>query len=148
MSVHISKNAELFLKALEDVWVAEQTWFGSPNNAVWHCTQATEKTMKGFLRCLNRDYDHGHELKLLLEDILSFHSLSAETESNILFLNVYGFNLRYKSMTNDPTPEDARVAISRTKQIMQEFSSIQKISQFIDEAREVHNKMLKANTAP
>jgi hypothetical protein len=33
MSVHTSKNAELFLKALEDVWVAEQTWHGSPNNA-------------------------------------------------------------------------------------------------------------------
>jgi len=43
MNVHISKNAELFLKALEDIWVAEQSWFASPNNAVWHCTQATEK---------------------------------------------------------------------------------------------------------
>ena len=28
MSVHISKNAELFYKALGDIWVAEQTWHG------------------------------------------------------------------------------------------------------------------------
>jgi len=30
MNVHINKNSELFFKALEDVWVAEQTWYGSP----------------------------------------------------------------------------------------------------------------------
>ena len=35
MSVHISKNAELFFKALEDIWVAEQTWYGSPNKAIY-----------------------------------------------------------------------------------------------------------------
>ena len=43
MNVHISKNAELFHKAFEDVWVAEQVWKVTPNNAVWHCTQAAEK---------------------------------------------------------------------------------------------------------
>jgi len=53
MNVHISKKAELFHKAVEDIWVAEQVWMVSPNNAVWHCAQAAEKTMKGFLRCLN-----------------------------------------------------------------------------------------------
>ena len=63
MNVYISKKAELFHKAIEDVWVAEQIWKVSPNNAVWHCTQAVEKMLKGFLRCLNRDYDYGHELK-------------------------------------------------------------------------------------
>jgi hypothetical protein len=44
MFVETSKNAELFLKAYEDVWVAEQIVYGSPNNSVWHCTQAVEKT--------------------------------------------------------------------------------------------------------
>jgi len=145
MSVLISKNAELFLKALEDVWAAEKTWQGSPNIAVWLCTQAAEKTMKGYLRCLNRDYDHGHELKLLLDDILSLQSLSEETESSILFLNLYGFNLRYKYLSNDPSPEDARVVISRTKQIIREFNGNPRIAQFMDEAREAHMKILKTN---
>jgi len=75
MSVQVSKKAELFYKALEDVWVAERTWQGSPNNAIWHCTQAVEKTMKGFLRCLNKDYDHTHELKDLLDAVDSLINL-------------------------------------------------------------------------
>ena len=70
MNVHITKNSELFFKALEDVWAAEQIWHGSPNIAVWHCTQAAEKTMKGLLRCLKMEYDHVHELRYLLEDML------------------------------------------------------------------------------
>ena len=145
MSVHISKNAELFYKALEDVWAAERIWFGSPNIAVWNCTQATEKTMKGYLRCLNRDYDFGHELKPLLDEVMSTFQVSEVSEEYIMYLNRYGVNLRYKSMTNDPSPEDARLAINRTKHIMQEFNANPKISQFMDEAREVHTKILKAN---
>ena len=145
LSVHVSKNAELFYKALEDIWSAERIWFGSPNIAVWNCTQAIEKTMKGYLRCLGKDYDFGHELKPLLDEVLSSFKLSETTKENVMYLNRYGANIRYKSMTNDPSPEDAKLAISRTNFIMQEFNANPQISQFMDEAREVHTKILKAN---
>jgi len=49
-------------------------------------------------------------------------------------------------MKNDPTPEDARLAISHAKRIMAEFNSNPKVSQFMDEAREVYLKTLKANS--
>jgi len=54
MNVYISKKAELFHKAIEDIWVAEQIWKVSPNNAVWHCTQAAEKMLNGWYvaKCL------------------------------------------------------------------------------------------------
>jgi len=143
MNVQISKNAELFFKALEDIWVAEQSWFGSPNNAVWSCTQAVEKTMKGFLRCLNREFDYGHELKEILFALDTLIDLSVNTVDYINYLNRFSVGLRYKNMANDPSPEDARIAISRAKHIMQEFSGNPKISQFMDEAREVHAKVLK-----
>jgi HEPN domain-containing protein len=145
MNVHISKNAELFFKALEDVWVAEQTWYGSPNNAVWHCTQAVEKTMKGFLRCLNVDYDHGHELDPLLEIVLTIFEVPMVVTQHILYFDAFGTALRYKNMSNDPSPEDAKIAITRAKQIMQEFNNCPKASQFMDEAKEVHKKMLRAS---
>ncbi|MCL2366038.1 MAG: HEPN domain-containing protein [Oscillospiraceae bacterium] len=145
MSVNISRNAELFHKATEDVWAAEQIWKGAPNLAVWHCTQAAEKTMKGFLRCLNLDYNYGHELKLLLDAVLSVFKLSETTERYIMYLSDFESSLRYKSMSNDPSPEDAKIAISRTKQIMQEFNENPKIAQFMDEAREVHAKILNTN---
>ena len=145
MNVHTSSNAELFFKALEDVWVAEQIWHGSPNNAVWHCTQAAEKTMKGYLRCLNMDYDYGHELNLLLDAVMSNFKISEQTEEYIMYLNDFESKLRYKNLSNDPSPEEARIAISRIKQIIQEFSDNPKVTQFVGEAREVHAKMLRVN---
>ena len=146
MNVHTSKNAELFFKALEDIWVAEQIWNGSPNNSVWHCTQAVEKAMKGYLRCLNMNYDYGHEIHLLLDAVMSDFKISEKVEEYILYLNDFETKLRYKNLSNDPSPEDAKVAISRTKQIIEEFSSNPKISKFIDEAKEVYTKVLKAST--
>jgi len=143
--VEISKKAELFLKALEDVWVAEQIQFGSPNNAVWHCTQAVEKIMKGFLRCHKMDYDYGHQLRLLLESVETVFELPAEARKNVVFLDDFGIGLRYKNMSDDPSPEEAKVAIMRTKQIMQEFRNHPTILNFIKEAEGVHLKILKAS---
>jgi len=48
-------------------------------------------------------------------------------------------------MRNDPTPEDAKTAISRAKHIMEEFGANPKISRFLDEAKEVHNKVIRAS---
>jgi len=98
MNVHISKNAELFFKAMEDLWVAERIWHGSPNNAVWHCTQAVEKTMKGFLRCLNIDYNHGHDLDVLLENVLTVFEIHKEVSQHILYFDTFGIALRYKNL--------------------------------------------------
>ena len=144
MNVYISKKAELFHKAIDDVWIAEQIWMVSPNNAVWHCTQAAEKMMKGLLRSLSTEYDHGHELKELLNAVEPLMVLQPETIKNILYLNGFSVSLRYKHMSTDPSAEEAKVAIVRTKQIMQEFSNHPGISQYIKEAKEVHTKILKA----
>lgn len=145
MSELISKGAELFIKALEDIWSSEQLFQGSPNNAVWHCTQAAEKAMKGFLRCLNRDYDYGHDLSELLNAVVPHMDLQPETIKSILYLNGFTISLRYKHMSSDPTVDEAKLAIVRTKQIMQEISANPSISKFVDEARAVHSKFLKAN---
>ena len=84
MSVHISKNAELFYKALEDVWSAERIWYGSPNIAVWNCIQAVEKTLKGCLRCINREYEYEHALKTLLDQVMSSFKVSEVSEEYII----------------------------------------------------------------
>jgi HEPN domain-containing protein len=145
MNVNIDNKSVLFFKAYEDIWAAERTVVGSPNIAVWHCAQAVEKILKGFLHCCNLLYDSSHELEPLLEDVISVTALSDECKANVLNLSIYKSGLRYKNMTNDPSPEDAKIVISRTKIIMQEFSENPRISQFIDEAREVHTKTLRLN---
>jgi len=143
MNVHISKKAELFHKAIEDIWVAEQIWEVTPNNAVWHCTQAVEKILKGYLTCVNRDYEHGHELVLLLEEVEVDTTLTPDTVKYIHFLNRYGTGLRYKHMVSDPTVDDAKLAIYRTKHILLEFSNLTTVKEYIQEAEEVHKKILE-----
>ena len=143
MSIQISKKAELFYKAMEDIWVAEQIWQGSPNNAVWHCTQAVEKTMKGFLRCLNKDYEYGHELKDLLDAIDDVTALSTDVTTYILYFDRFGVGLRYRNMTSDPTIGEAKSAIGRAKLVLGELECNVDVARFVNEAREVHHKMLR-----
>ena len=145
MSVSIDKKSVLFYKAFEDIWAAERIVNGSPNIAVWLCTQAVEKVLKGFLHCINTPYDSSHELESLLEDVVSVVKPSDDCKSNVLYLNIFKSGLRYKNMSNDPSPEDCRLAITRTKQIMNEFNGYPQVSQFMDEARDVYVKVLKAN---
>jgi len=144
---NISSKAVLFLRALWDIWAAERTWFGDPNIAVWQCVLAAEKTMKGFLVCTNTHFDNVHELPELLENVESVYKPSEECETSIIFLSRYKSGLRYKNMKDDPTPEDARLAISHAKRIIEEFSSNPNVSQYMDEAHEVYSKVLTANSA-
>ena len=144
MSVQLRKKAELFHKAFEDIWIAEFAWRISPNNAVWHCTQAAEKIMKGYLRCYNREYGYDHNLKDLLDAVNDLVNLPDDINGYIIDLNRYLGRLRYRHMQSDPTPEDAKVAISRTRQIMEEFSKIPDIYEYVAEAKEVHEKILKS----
>jgi len=141
----ISSKAVLFLRAYWDIWAAERIWFGDPNIAVWQCVLAVEKTIKGFCECNSIDYGNVHELPELLENIETVFSPTTECESSILFLSRYKSGLRYKNKKDDPTPEDARLAITHVKRIMEEFNNNPAVSNYMDEAREVHTKTLKAN---
>ncbi|MCL2200927.1 MAG: HEPN domain-containing protein [Oscillospiraceae bacterium] len=142
MNVFISKNAELFHKAIEDIWISEQIWKVTPNNAVWHCTQAVEKILKGYLKCTGKNYEHGHELIALLEDVEVYTTLTPDTVRYIHFLNRYSTGLRYKHMTSDPTADDAKLAIERAKCILSEFNNLATVKEHIQEAKEVHKKAL------
>ena len=143
---NINNKAVLFLRAMWDIWAAERTWFGDPNIAVWQCVLAAEKTMKGFLDCNNVHYENVHELPELLENVESVYKPTEECEKSVIFLSRYKSGLRYKNLKDDPIPEDARLAISHAKRIMEEFSTDHNSSQYIEEAHEVHRKVLRTNS--
>ena len=73
--------------------------------------------------------------------------MQPETIKNILYLNGFGLSLRYKHMSSDPTTDEAKVAIARTKQILQEFAGNTTVSDFVKEAEEVHTKIIKSGGA-
>jgi len=143
MPVEISKNAELFYRALDDLWCATVTYKVGPNNATWSCCQAVEKVMKGLLNLYDLNDEYTHELGELLRDVEKKNTLSEETVENINIMRRYGNRLRYKNMPTDPTVEDAFNLIKRTQQIVDEFANIKKCALEFQEARDVHNKILK-----
>lgn len=143
MYVEISKDAVLFYKALEDIWCAERTYEGSPNNAVWSCCQAAEKIMKGFLQCFGEYSENTHDLNVILEYVEDRSKLQKDVLEAIHNLAIYDQRLRYKNLRTDPTAQNALEAIADTKLILSAFSSHDKCSTLISEAREVHTKMLR-----
>ena len=143
MHVDISKNAVLFYKALEDIWCAERTYNGSPNNAVWSCCQAAEKIMKGFLLCCGVDHDSTHDLAFILELVEREQALQESTTASIYNLARYDQRLRYKNLKSDPTPDDAQATIEDVKLVLDEFVKHPKCAGFFGEAKEVHTKMLR-----
>jgi len=145
MYANVSKNTVLFYKALQDIWCAEQTYNGSPNNAVWSCCQAVEKTMKGLLQCYGGDAGGTHDLSVLLDDVEKEIELSEQTVSHINDLSRYDQRLRYKNLKSDPTVEEAKLAIKNANEVMSEIGENQKCSAFMNEAKEVFGKLLKAN---
>jgi len=144
MSVELRRKAELFHKALEDIWVAEQVWRVTPNNAVWHCTQAAEKIMKGYLFCFNKEFGYDHDLKILLQETNKLLKLTDNTNESILYLDEFKSRLRYRHMPNDPTREDAKLSIEKIKSIIDEFERAPDISGYIKEAKELHTKILNS----
>ena len=143
MYVDITKNAVLFYKALEDIWCAERTFDGSPNNAVWSCCQAAEKLLKGFLQCCGINHDNSHDLSIILELVEREHTLQESTTISIFNLARYDQRLRYKNLKSDPTREDAQATIEDVKLVLTEFSEHPRCASYIGEAMEVHAKMLR-----
>ena len=142
MYADISKDAVLFYKALQDIWCAEQTYVGSPSNAVWSCCQAVEKTMKGLLQCYGIDAGITHDLGLLLEDLEKETELSKQAVSGIQDLARYDQRLRYKNLKSDPTVEEAKAVVGDTVGILRELGEHPKCVAFMNEAREVYSKLL------
>ena len=145
MYAEISKNAVLFYKALQDKWCAEQTYIGSPSNAVWSCCQAVEKSMKGLLQCYGVDAGGTHDLSILLESIENETELSNKSVGLIHDLARYDQRIRYKNLKNDPTVEEAKGVIIDANEVINEIIQHPKCSAFASEAKEVYEKMLQKN---
>ena len=145
MYAEISKNAVLFYKALQDKWCAEQTYIGSPSNAVWSCCQAVEKCMKGLLQCYGVDAGGTHDLAILLELVENETELSSDSIGLIHDLARYDQRIRYKNLKSDPTVEDAKGVIADASEVLNEITQHPKCSSFAREAKEVYDKLLQAN---
>jgi len=83
----------------------------------FHCQQAAEKLLKGFLVAHSREYPITHNLFVILEDILEYDHSADSLRQSLAILNPYSVEIRYPGDAWMPTPEDAKEARQAAQEI-------------------------------
>ena len=97
-----------FVKASNDLRAAEALIAASPplsGEAVFHCQQATEKELKGFLTWNDRAFRKTHNLEEIGEQCLSIDPALREAVDRAVPLSEYAWKFRYPGDPYEPTTE-------------------------------------------
>ena len=89
-----------------------------PDTALYHCQQAAEKALKGFLAAHARPLRRMHDLMVLLDECSAIEpsfNLLAEAAAT---LTPYGTIFRYPGSMSEPTPGEARDGVELTRQVV------------------------------
>lgn len=76
----------------------------------FHCQQAAEKLMKGFLVAGGREYPITHNLFVVLEKVLELEPKAESLRQSLALLNPYSVEVRYPGDAWMPAPDDAAEA--------------------------------------
>ena len=83
----------------------------------FHCQQAAEKLLKGFLVAHDSEYPITHNLFVILEDILEYDSSADSLRQSLSILNPYSVEVRYPGDAWMPSPEDAQEARQAVQEV-------------------------------
>ncbi|HPM02163.1 MAG TPA: HEPN domain-containing protein [Candidatus Cloacimonadota bacterium] len=97
------QNAEIIIKSLSD--------FKPLDTVCFHCQQAVEKYLKGFLIFLEIDFPKTHNIEVLI-DLLSEKYPDIEQFESAVILSKYAVELRYPDDYYMPDIEETNEAIS------------------------------------
>ncbi|MFA4904273.1 MAG: HEPN domain-containing protein [Desulfobaccales bacterium] len=107
-------------KAETDVKAARHDFTASPpllSDVVFHCQQAIEKILKGFLMWHGLPFRKTHSLEELGEQCLDVDSTLKDLVDRAVPLTEYAWKFRYPGDLEEPSLEEAQEAL----QITQEF---------------------------
>lgn len=143
----MSKKADLFDKAIVDLWVAKSAVNYRADATINSCSQCVEKMIKGTLRCYELDYDFTHNISDLYEKILGAKEIITikDFSKEIALIGVWGNSIRYKNMKDDPTIGDGKKILQHTNEIVASLASLSKVEPFYREAKEYNDKIYKAS---
>lgn len=85
----------------------------------FHCQQAAEKLMKGFLVANGCEYPITHNLFVILERILEFDPTVDYMRETLAILNPYSVEIRYPGDAWMPTPDDAKEARRAAQEVFE-----------------------------
>jgi len=112
---------EWILKAERDLASALRLLEGDPpflDTAVYHCQQAAEKALKGFLASRDRPLRRVHDLVLLVDACTDLEASFAELAEAAEVLTPYGTAFRYPGDVSEPQPTEALEAVACARRVL------------------------------
>jgi len=79
--------------------------------AIYHCQQAAEKTIKGFLVFQDQPFDKTHDVEVLVTLALSHDAKFSEWREAAVLLTPYATEFRYPGDLLEPAPDEFEQAL-------------------------------------
>jgi HEPN domain-containing protein len=111
----VSETKAWFKKASADLRAAEHALSAQPpllEDLLFHCQQAAEKSLKGFLTWNSRPFRKTHSLEELGELCLAIDPGLKPIIDPIVPLTQYAWEFRYPGDPQEPSAEEAHEALS------------------------------------
>jgi len=119
----ISDTASWVAKASQDIRYAEidlAAQPAAPEDAVFHCQQAIEKTLKAFLVWHDEPFQRTHDLGRLGKQAVQIDPTLEPLVEGIVDLTKYAWLFRYPGDPVGPTAEEASDALGRARRVLAE----------------------------
>lgn len=117
-----SETKAWFSKASTDLKAAQHALRAQPplrSDCAFHCQQAAEKAMKGFLAWHNVPFRRVHSLEELGEQCLRIDPSLRQALDRAVPLTEYAWKFRYPGDVDEPTETDVRVALAAARAVCQ-----------------------------
>ena len=116
----LSLAREWLVKARNDLESARKL-AAEPNpildTAIYHCQQAAEKAVKGFLVLRDQPFDKVHDIRPLINQAGALHAELADLISEAELLTPYATLFRYPSETPEPASDEFEKALQAAEKI-------------------------------
>jgi HEPN domain-containing protein len=113
--VLVSETKAWFKRAFADLRAAEHALSAQPpllEDLLFHCQQAAEKSLKGFLAWNSRPFRKTHSLEEIGELCLAIDPSLKPIIDPIVPLTQYAWEFRYPGDPQEPSAEEAKEALS------------------------------------
>lgn len=118
----VAETRGWLVKADHDLRAADMLRAADPplgGDAAFHCQQAAEKALKGFLAWHGRTFRKTHNLGELGQAVAEISPELASLLRRGVALTDYAWKFRYPGEVEDPTPEEIERALALAREIYQ-----------------------------
>jgi HEPN domain-containing protein len=122
----VSETRAWFRRAAEDLRAAEHALRADPpllEDLLFHCQQAAEKALKGFLAWHSTPFRKTHSLEEIGEACLAIDPSLKSVIDPVVPLTQYAWEFRYPGDPEEPTIEEAHEALALARKAFEALSS-------------------------